>query len=109
MFSFISPESASVAKKIHASYSSCLREAQRVHCTNEAKQLEMFRDCMYFSLALDTAQFGQDHFMSCVGRFGFDDRVDQVILIFEKFPKPQGTKSQDLFLKNSRRNYAIFQ
>ena len=90
MISFISPESASVAKKIHVSYSSCVREAQRRHGAIEATHLQMFRDCLYFSLALDTARFGQDNFLCCVGRFGFDDRIDQVILFFERIAETTG-------------------
>ena len=53
----------------------------------------MFRDCYYFSLDLDTAQFGRDNFLSCVARFGFDDRISQEIIIFEKVG---GTKGQEL-------------
>ena len=53
----------------------------------QTKHLEMFRDCLYFSLAVDMAQFGQDHFLSCIGRFGFDDRISQVVLLFDKVAK----------------------
>ena len=53
----------------------------------------MFRDCYFFSLALDTAQFGRDNFLSCVGRFGFADKITQEIIIFEKVA---GTRGQEL-------------
>ena len=56
----------------------------------DAGLLEKFRNCLYFSLALDTAQFGQDHYMSCVSRFGFDDRISQEIMIFEKVSETTG-------------------
>ena len=92
MISFISPESASVVKKNHVSYSSCLREVERRHLEIETKKEQMFRECLYFSIALDTAQFGRDHFLSCVGRFGFEDRIDQVIVLFEKVSETTGSE-----------------
>ena len=73
MISFIAPECTDIAKRIHASYSSCLRCAAQRRAELEARQTQMFRDCLYFSLALDTAQFGRDTFLSCVCRFGFDE------------------------------------
>ena len=90
MIAFIAPEYADIAKRIHASYSSCLREAQRRRAELEARHIQMFRDCLYFSLALDTAQFGRDHFLSCVCRFGFDECVFQEIIIFDKISQKTG-------------------
>ena len=90
---FISPEHKQFVKKIKVSYSTCVREAQKRHTEIQARHLEMFRDCYYFSLALDTAQFGRDNFLSCVARFGFDDHISQEIIIFEKVG---GTKGQEL-------------
>ena len=88
MITFITPEAEETAKKIHVSYSSCLREAKRSDET-QARHMEMFRNCMFFSLALDTAQFGLDHFLSYVARFGFEDRIQQV-LFFEKVSETTG-------------------
>ena len=45
---------------------------------------------MFFSLELDTAQFGLDHFLSCVARFGFEDRIQQEVLFFEKVSETTG-------------------
>ena len=90
VMSFISPESEPILRKIHVSYSGCVREAQKKAAMIDAGLLEKFRDCLYFSLALDTAQFGQDHYMSCVSRFGFDDRISQEIMIFEKVSETTG-------------------
>ena len=84
MTSFMTPESAEFAQKNHVSYTSSVREAQRRSTVINAKHLELFRNCVYFSLAIDTAQFYQDHFLSCVGRFGFDGRIVQEIPIFDK-------------------------
>ena len=90
---FIAPGHRQFVKIIRVSYSSCVREAQKRHTEIQTRHLEMFRDCYYFSLALDTAQFGRDNFLSCVARFGFDDRISQEIIIFEKVG---GTKGQEL-------------
>ena len=92
MMSFMTPESTPFVNKIHVSYTGCVREAQRRYDCIQAKQLEMFRNCLYFSLAVDMAQFGQDHFISCIGRFGFDDRISQVVLLFDKVAEKTGDK-----------------
>ena len=92
MISFITPDAERTAKKIHVSYTGCLREAQRRCASINETHREMFQKCLYFSLALDTAQFGQDNFLSCVGRFGFDDRIQQEIII----EKVSATTGEDL-------------
>ena len=76
MIVFISPESEATANKIHVSYSGCLREAQKKCAAIQTRHLEMMRDCWFFGLAIDTAQFGPHHFMSCVVRFGFVEEQD---------------------------------
>ena len=92
MIAFIAPEAEATANKIHVSYSGCLREAQKRCASIEAKHLEMFRDCLYFALAIDTAQFGRTHFMSCVCRFGFEDHISQQVLFFDKVSETTGRK-----------------
>ena len=67
MISFIAPEATPFVNKIHVSYTGCVREAQRRCDTTQTKHIEMFRDYLYFSVAGDMAQFGQDHFLSCIG------------------------------------------
>ena len=105
MIAFIAPEYTDIAKKIHASYSSCLREAQRKREAIEARHLELFRDCLYFSLALDTAQFGRDTFLSCVCRFGFDECVFQEIILFDKIYQKTGHDLADfVFEKLNAKN-----
>ena len=90
MIDFISPESAPTTKKIHASYNTCINEARRRYEAAEQRHREMFRTCVHFSIALDTAQFGQEHFLSCVGRFGFPEKICQEIIIFEKVTATTG-------------------
>ena len=104
MISFNAPECADIAKRIHASYSTCLRCAEERRAELEARQTQMFRDCLYFSLALDTAQFGRDTFLSCVCRFGFDECVFQEIVLFDKISEKQDKIWQISSLKTGREN-----
>ena len=90
MIAFLSPEAGAAAKKIHVSYSSCVREAQRRHEETQERHRQMFESCVHFSIALDTSQFGRDNFVSCVGRFGFEDRICQEILFLEKVTASTG-------------------
>ena len=90
MISFLSPEAGAVARKIRVSYSSCVRQARRQFEETQERHRQMFEDCVHFSIALDTSQFGRDHFVSCVGRFGFEDRICQEILFLEKVTASTG-------------------
>ena len=105
MISIIAPECADIARRIHTSYSRCLRYAERRRAEMETRQVRMFRDCLYFSLALDTSQFGRDNFLSCVGRFGFEDFIFQVIIIFEKVSEKTGRElARFVFEKLAEKN-----
>ena len=77
VITFITPEAEATTKQIHVSYSTCVREAQRKYDAAQERQRQMFQNCLYFSIALDTAQFGQENFLSCVCRFGFEDNISQ--------------------------------
>ena len=92
MIVFISPASETTANKIRVSYAGCLREAQKKCATINTRHLQMFRDCWFFALAIDTAQFCRSHFMSCVARFGFEDRISQEVLFFERVSETTGQK-----------------
>ena len=67
-----------------------LRYAKKRRVELEARQTEMSRDCLYFSLALDTAQFCRDHFLSCVCRFGFDDCIFHELALFDQISAKTG-------------------
>ena len=99
MIAFIAPEAEATANKIHVSYTGCLREAQRRCAAIQTRHLEMMRDCWFFGLAIDTAQFGRHHFMSCVVRFGFEDRISQEVLFFEKVSETTGKKLANFVLE----------
>ena len=107
MISFLAPEYTDIAQRIHASYSSCLRHAERRRVELETRQTQMFRDSLYFSLAIDTAQFGRDHFLSCVCRFGTDDRIFQENVLFDKISEKTGRDLAKIVFEK-RRKIAIF-
>ena len=109
MISFLIPEATPFIQKIHVSFMGCVREAQKQYDSIQAKHLEMFRDCCFFSLAVDTAQFGQDHFLSCIGRFVFEDRISQVVLIFDRVEEKTGEKMARFFLTSSTRKIVTLQ
>ena len=90
MIAFLSPEAGAAAKKIRVSYSSCVRQAQKRYEETQERHRQMFEDCVHFSIALDTSQFGRDNFVSCVGRFGFEDRISQEILFLDKVTASTG-------------------
>ena len=74
---FLSPTNLNVANRVHAGYLSCLREATKRE--EEARLLaeQSFHSCRFFSLAFDTALFGQEHVLSCIVRFTFEERMTQ--------------------------------
>ena len=71
---FVSPVNLDVSNRIHAGYLSCLRETSK---EDEKKHIveQSFRSCRFFSLAFDTALFGQEHVLSCIVRFTHEERI----------------------------------
>ena len=79
----VSPTNKSITDHIHAGYLSCLRDGARKVQDQEAFFEESFRSCVFFALAFDTALFGQDHVLSCIVKFTFEDKVTQKPLFFK--------------------------
>ena len=90
MIAFIAPDAEETARRIHVSYSGCLRDAQTHYETKIETQRQMFQSCQAFSLSLDTSKYGRDTFLSCVGRFGFENRIYQEIILFEQVSEKSG-------------------
>ena len=82
MITFISPESANIARRIFGSYSSCVRQTSRAELCKKELCQEYMEKCLYFSIGIDTALFRAEHVMSCFIRFCFDDGLVQVPLFF---------------------------
>ena len=74
----------------------------------QTRHLEMMRDCWFFGLAIDTAQFGRDHFMSCVERFGFEDRISQEVLFFDKVSETTGKEMAKFVFEKLEENQCDF-
>ena len=79
---FTSPKNHSIAQRIHAGYLSCRREAMKQDDKRDFFVQNCFATCKYFSLAIDTALFGQEHVMSCTTRFVFEDKMEQFTLFY---------------------------
>ena len=79
---FLSPQNQDVASNIHAGYLSCQRESVKQHIKRDVYVDNCFATCKYFSLAIDTSLFGQEHVLACTTRFVFDKRIEQFNLFF---------------------------
>ena len=67
----LSDDNAQVEQQIHTNFDSCVREALAAGDEKDEYVENCFQQCAFFSLALDTALFGQEHIMSCTVRFVF--------------------------------------
>ena len=79
---FTSPKNEPIAKRIHSGYLSRRRESLKEHNKRDLHVEKCFAACKYFSLAIDTALFRQEHVQSCTSRFVFDDRMEQFTLFY---------------------------
>ena len=80
MVVFVSPSSEEVSRRFFASHDSCKRQSLK---DEERKHLLCKRymdECLFFSIAVDTAQFRNEHYMSCIIRFSFDNKMIQLPL-----------------------------
>ena len=80
---FVDPKSCSFARKMHAGYMSCLRHSIRHVRRSDLAVRSCFDSCLYFSFALDSALFGQEHVLACTVRFTFNDRLEQFPLFMK--------------------------
>ena len=78
----VSPQNKTFTDHIHAGYLSCVRDGARKVSDQQTVFEESFRSCTHFALAFDTALFGQEHVLSCIVRFTFENRVTQMPLFF---------------------------
>ena len=77
---FIMPENEGISKRILANFGSCQRRAIKDGERNKRLCEKYMEECLYFSIAVDTALFRNEHVISCTGRFSFDDRVLEIPL-----------------------------
>ena len=74
---FVDPGNSPLARRLHAGYLSCVRESLRHMDDTDVVIQSCFGSCEWFSIALDTALFGQDHVLTCTARFAFKNRIVQ--------------------------------
>ena len=73
----LSDDHNEIARRIHSNYSSCVRDAWAKGEEKDVFVESCFQRCKCFSIALDTALFGQEHIMSCTVRFVFETDIMQ--------------------------------
>ena len=60
-------------------------------------------ECLFFSIAVDTALFRNQHMISCIGRFSFDNRALEIPIFISFVLFLRGKKWLASFLKSSRK------
>ena len=78
----ISRESENMARNIRASYDSCRRQSMKDVEKSNGISKRIMRDCRFFSIAVDTALFGNEHLLSCFARYSLDSQMIQIPLFF---------------------------
>ena len=109
ILSFVSDENETLCQHIHAGYQSCVRECERRVDKRDDFVEESFSSCELFSLALDTALFGQEHILSCVARFVFEDKITLFPLFFNVCHASTGEEMQYFVFHKLERMRAPFE
>ena len=104
----LSEDNTMIAKQIHSNYNSCLRDAWEKGEERDVFIEDCFRRCEFYSLALDTALFGQEHIMSCTVRFVFESDVMQLPLFMALCYASSGEEMASFVLTKLREKNAIF-
>ena len=100
---------------IHAGNLSCVRDGARKVRDQQTVFAESFRLCAHFALAFDTALFGQEHVLSCIVRFTFEDRVMQMpmfsarVILQRGKNLPISSSASWMVLTSRSRNCLVFQ
>ena len=97
VITFIAPEKEVIARRIFASHTTCQRQSIK----DEERRFVLCRknmeECLFFSFAVDTALFRNQHIISCIGRFSFDNKAQEVPLFISLCTISSG-KEMALFL-----------
>ena len=101
---FLVEDNIQLARKIHASYDSYLRESFDQARLSDGVVHKCFDTCEYFSISLDTSLFGQDHILVCTVRFTFKTRLEQFPLFFGVCDASTGQELADFVFRRLQRN-----
>ena len=97
-----------LAQQIHSNYNSCVRDAWAKSEEKDTFVEECFQRCECFSLALDTALFGQEHVMSCSVRFVFESDTKQFPLFMALCYASSGEEMASFLFSKLREKKAVF-
>ena len=105
---FISPESSEVSKRIFASYDSCTRQSLKDAEKKHVICKRYMRDCLFFSIAVDTALFRKEHFIACMVKFSFEDKIVIVPLFITQCLVSSGKDLAVFIFNNLKDKDAMF-
>ena len=103
----LSEQHTDITKRIHSNYDSCLRDSWAKGEEKDTFVADCFQECRCFSLALDTALFGQEHIMSCTVRFVFDDNTTQFPLFMALCYASSGDEMASFLLSKMTEKRAV--
>ena len=106
---FISPDSEVVAKRIFASYDSCRRQSLKEADKKHVLCKQYLEQCLYFSIAADTALFQNEHFISCIARFSLESDAYELPLFIMKCQASSGEDLALFIFNNVREKNANFE
>ena len=81
MIVFINQPSEAIARRIHASYNTCVRQTLKEVRKNSCRRY--FGECSFFSIALDSSLVRNENLLSCFARLSFHDHIIQVPVFFD--------------------------
>ena len=87
---FVHAESRSIVKKVHASYSTCVRQSLKDELENKTLCQNYMDKCSFFAIAIDSTLIRNEHLFSCFARFSFEDRLIQIPLFFDTYHQLSG-------------------
>ena len=82
MIIFIEPRNEEIANKIHASYSTCLRQCLKDELAGKRLCQQYMKECSHFSIAVDSALIRREHVLSCFARFAIKETFIQIPVFF---------------------------
>ena len=109
MMVFVNPQCEEITKRIHASYNTCVRQYQSDERQKKQTCQKYFRECAFFSLALDSALIRNEHLLSCFARFSFEDSVIQVPIFFDVCHDQSGNGIAQFVFKKLMENNISFE
>ena len=104
----LSEDNALIAQRIHSNYDSCVQEAWANGEEKDAFVEDCFQRCECYSLALDTALFGQEHIMTCTVRFVFENDATQFPLFMALCYASSGEEMAPFLLSKLKEKKAVF-